>query len=52
MRAAAVQLNSNADRSRNLAAAERPVRAAAAAELVALRRPEAYVWPQPMETHA
>jgi deaminated glutathione amidase len=38
MRAAAVQLNSNADRDRNLAAAERLVRAAAAdgAELVAL----------------
>ncbi len=38
MRAAVVQLNSNADRARNLAAAERLVRAAAAggAELVAL----------------
>jgi predicted amidohydrolase len=38
MRVAAVQLNSNADRERNLAAAERLVRAAAAdgAELVAL----------------
>ena len=38
MRAAAVQLNSNADKARNLAAAERLVRAAAAdgAELVAL----------------
>ena len=38
MRAAAVQLNSNADKARNLAAAERLVRAAAGdgAELVAL----------------
>src|SRR3954454_4705127 len=38
MRVAAVQLNSNADKARNLAAAERVVRAAAAdgAELVAL----------------
>ncbi len=38
MRAAAVQLNSNADKARNLAAAERLVRAAAAdgAELIAL----------------
>jgi hypothetical protein len=52
MRAAAVQLNSTAGRARNLAAAGRLVRAAAAEAppAHANRRPEAYRWPQPMDS--